>query len=393
MIAGGLQDKIIELSKGLNLLYAGSGKLSSGIARLQAGNADLASGIAALAGGGGQLSGGLSQLSSGAAQLEAGLDQLTNGAGALASGLSSGTGPAGKLANGLGTAETKVAKFRSDLPSPKDLEKLQKQSPGLFDSGYFVLAAIDGAPADDQTQPSFVVNLDRGGTAGQIAVVSRYATDDERTQQLGDDLRVAAERFGAATATETAVGGQAGELTDFATETQSRIALVVLALSAAIAVQLMFALRSIVLPLVAVAFDLLAAAAAFGVIAMLFDSIDPMSIIGVFAAIFGLTIVYEVMLLQRTRDELAQSGDIREALRDALRPTAYAATGAALVTLAAVAPFLATDLLAVRQFGVGIAAAVVFSAFVVRPVLLPAAIELIGRWSWPKITSTPKPAV
>jgi len=148
-----------------------------------------------------------------------------------------------------------------------------------------------------------------------------------------------------------------------------------------------------VLPLVAVAFDLLAAAAAFGVIALLFDSIDPMSIIGIFAAIFGLTIVYEVMLLQRTHDELAESGDIHQALRDALRPTAYAATGAALVTIAAVVPFLFTDLLAVRQFGVGIAAAVVFSAFVVRPVLLPAAIELIGRWSWPKITSTPKPAV
>jgi RND superfamily putative drug exporter len=403
LVAGGMEHTLQELSSGLNRLYSGSGQLQAGIARLRAGNADLATGIGKLAGGGGQLTNGLAKLSAGAGQLEAGLDQLTNGAGALASGLSSGTGPAGQLATGLGTAESKVSKFRSDLPSPKDLDKLQKQSPGLFESGYFVLAAIDGAPTAAQTQPGFVVNLDRGGTAAQIAVVSKYAVDDERTQELGNDLRGELERFAAANATEGAVGGPAGELTDFASETQSRILLVVVALAAAIALWLMIALRSIVMPLVAVALDLLTAAAAFGVLTLLFGGddpllggpgyIDPMSIIGIFAAVFGLTIVYEVMLLQRTRDELARTGDLQAALRAALRPTAYAATGAALVALAAVGPFLATDLLAVRQFGVAFAAAVVLDAFIVRPVLLPAAIALLGHWRSPKITSTPKPAV
>jgi putative drug exporter of the RND superfamily len=154
---------------------------------------------------------------------------------------------------------------------------------------------------------------------------------------------------------------------------------------------------------VAVAFDLLTAAAAFGLLTLLFGGsdpllggpgyIDPMSIIGIFAAVFGLTIVYEVMLLQRTRDELARTGDLHEALTAALRPTAYAATGAALVALAAVGPFLATDLLAVRQFGVAIAAVVLLDAFIVRPVLLPAAIEVLGHLHWPKLTSTPKPVV
>ena len=359
-----------------------------------------------LAAGGGDLTSGLSQLSAGAATLQAGL-------GTLSGKLSGGTGPAGQLAAGLGTAKSKVAKFRSDLPSPKDLEQLQKESPGLFASGYFVLAAIDGASAAAQTQPSFVVNIDRGGSAAQIAVVSRYPAGDPRTQALGDDLRSSAQRFAATTATEAAVGGPAGELTDFASVTQSRIALVIIVLSAAIAVQLMLALRTIVLPLIAVAFDLLTAAAAFGVLALLFSGdnpplggpgfIDPMSIIGIFAAIFGLTIVYEVMLLHRTREEFLECGDAHQALRNALRPTAYAATGAALVALAAVGPFLATDLLAVRQFGVGLAVAVVLDAFIVRPVLLPATVELLGRWGWwpmtrsapvtPTLPSSPTPAV
>ncbi len=406
VIAGGLQKKITELSGGLSRLYAGSGRLQAGIGRLQSGNAELTTGIAALAAGGGDLTSGLSQLSAGAATLQAGL-------GTLSGKLSGGTGPAGQLAAGLGTAKSKVAKFRSDLPSPKDLEQLQKESPGLFASGYFVLAAIDGASAAAQTQPSFVVNIDQGGSAAQIAVVSRYPAGDPRTQALGDDLRSSAQRFAATTATEAAVGGPAGELTDFASVTQSRIALVIIVLSAAIAVQLMLALRTIVLPLIAVAFDLLTAAAAFGVLALLFSGdnpplggpgfIDPMSIIGIFAAIFGLTIVYEVMLLHRTREEFLECGDAHQALRNALRPTAYAATGAALVALAAVGPFLATDLLAVRQFGVGLAVAVVLDAFIVRPVLLPATVELLGRWGWwpmtrsapvtPTLPSSPTPAV
>jgi putative drug exporter of the RND superfamily len=381
-----------ELSVGLSQLYAGSTDLQGGIAKLRKGNSDLAAGIAKLNQGGGQLTTGLGALNDGAAALESGLGQLTSGAGELQSGLAGGQEPTGQLVGGLGKLEAGVAKFRGQLPSTKDLEQLERESPGLFDSGYFVLAAIQGAPAANQDLASFAVNLDRGGNAGQIVVVPRLAANSESTRQLGEDLQTSAAAFAKSTGTETAVGGPAGNLTDFTNETSARIPLVVAVLAVAVALVLMIGLRTVMLPIVAVAFDALTMLATFGAMTLLFGGddpvlggpgyLDPMSIIGIFAAIFGISIAYEVLLLERTREHFAESGDARAALAFGLRRTAAVATGAAAVMVAAAVPFMFSDLINVRQFGVGLAIAVVLDALVVRPVLLPAAVHLLGRRSW-----------
>lgn len=393
VISSAFATQVGQLSTGLAQLYAGSSALTNGISQLQAGNAALAAGIDKLAGGGGQLTNGISALRAGAGQLETGLGQLTSGAGQLAGGLSGGIGPAGQLTGGLGQLEAGVAQFRTTLPSPKDLQRLQKQSPGLFDSGYFVLAAIEGAPPAQRNQATFAVNLTRGGSSGQITVVSRYGAAAPTTQRLGDDLQHEAAAFGAATNTQVAVGGPAGNLGDFTSETKSSIWPVVVGLAVIVSLLLMALLRAIVLPLVAVAFDLLTAAAAFGVVTLLCSGdnppmggpgyVDPMSIIATLAAVFGITIIYEVALLQRTREAFVEDGDAHAALRTGLRGTAAAGTGAALAMLAAIVPFIVVgDLLVVRQVGVGVAAAIILDALIVRPVLLPAAAEVLGRAAW-----------
>jgi X-X-X-Leu-X-X-Gly heptad repeat protein len=391
-VATAFAGQVAQLSTGLAQLYAGSSELTSGISRLKAGNAGLAAGIDKLATGGGQLTNGVTALRNGAAQLEAGLGQLTGGAGQLASGLSSGTGPAGQLATGLGTAHSKVAQFRKSLPSPKDLENLQKQSPGLFDSGYFVLAAIEGAPAAQRNQASFAVNLEQGGNAGQITVVSRYPADDKRTTELGEDLSDATDKFAAQTNTEAALGGPAGSLADFSSEAASSIWPVIAGVSIVILLLLMALLRTVVLPTVAVAFNLLNAAATFGIMTVLFSGdnpplggpgyIDPLSIIAIFVSVFGMTIVFEVLLLSRTRDAFVATGDPHGALRFGLDRTAAMATGAAIAMVAAIVPFAASQLIVARQLGVGVAIVIILDALIVRPVLLPAAVELLGRRSW-----------
>ncbi|HYF27898.1 MAG TPA: MMPL family transporter, partial [Baekduia sp.] len=218
-----------ELAEGFRRLYDGATALQGGIAQLREGNAELAGGISRLAGGGGQLTAGLTALRNGAGQLEAGLGQLTGGAGQLASGLAAGGRPTGELASGLGQLQAGVSKFRGQLPSPKDLEELQAASPGLFDSGYFVLAAIEGAPAAQREQATFAVNLDSGGNAGQIVVTPKQAISAEATQDLAADLQTWAGEFAAQTRTDTAVGGPAGVLADFEDFTASRIWLVVAA--------------------------------------------------------------------------------------------------------------------------------------------------------------------
>ena len=391
-VSNAFADQVADLSTGLAQLYAGSTELTNGIAQLRDGNGQLAGGIQELSTGGGQLTGGVTALRDGAAKLEAGLGQLTTGTGQLASGLQAGTGPSGELAGGLGTLQSGVAKFRSSLPSPKQLEQLQRQSPGLFDSGYFVLAAVAGASALERETASFAVNLTRGGTAGQITIVSRTDASSDATRRLGEDLQSKVDALAAHTGTQAALGGPAGQLGDFTSETAARIWPVVLVLSAAVALLLMAFLRAVILPLIAVAFDLLATAATFGLLWLLFGGdnpplggpgyLDPMSVIGIFAAVFGLTIVYEVVLLQRTREDLATTKNPLQAIRAGLRETAAPATGAAMVMLAAIVPFATTDLITVRQFGVGVALAVLIDALIVRPVLLPAAATVLGRAGW-----------
>ena len=401
-VAAAFAGQLPKLSAGLAQLNTGTSDLADGLAALKDGNAQLATGIDKLASGGGQLTGGIDQLRNGAAQLETGLGTLTGGAGQLASALQSGTGPTGELVSGLGLAEGKVPKFSRALPSPEDLQELQRESPKLFDSGYFVLAAVAGATYDQRSVAGFAVNVERGGTAGQITIVSKTPADSDATQDLGERLRILSDEFAQDTRTEVAVGGPAGALVDFETETLSRLWPAIIAVAGAVALMLMVALRAVLLPIAAVLLDLLTIAAGFGAMSLLFVGedpvlggpgyIDPMSIIGLFAMVFGLTIVYEMVLMHRARERYVAGEGTEESLRSGLRDTAAAATGAAAVMVAAAIPFMFEQLVTVRQFGVGVAVVVIIDALIVRPVLLPAAMEVLGRrgW-WPTRPAAPAP--
>lgn len=401
-VADAFAGQVATLSSGLQQLYAGSTELEKGIGQLKNGNSQLVAGMGKLSGGGEDLTSGLAELRDGASQLENGLGQLTGGAGELQGGLSSGQGPTGELVSGLGQLEAGVSTFRKDLPSPKDLEKLQRQSPGLFNSGYFVLAALSGATAADRNQATFAVNLEKGGNAGQIVVVSKESASATGTQELGERLADTADQFAKSTGLQVAVGGPAGNLSDFTSETSSRIMPAVIGVAIAVALLLMALLRAILIPLAAVVWNLLTVAATFGVLTVLYSGddpllggpgyIDPMSIIGIFAGVFGISIVYQVALLERARERFVETGDPDDALREGLSHTAYAATGASLAMVAAAIPFAFSSLSSVRQFGIGVAVVVVLDALIVRPVLLPASAELLGRLGWwPTGRNLPKP--
>jgi RND superfamily putative drug exporter len=391
-LASTIYTQTTYLANILGELATGAGKLQAGIAKLRAGNVQLAAGVAKLSGGGGQLTTGLTELRNGAGALETGLAQLTNGAGQLQSGLAGGVSPTGQLVNGLGQLQAGVAKFSTTLPSPKQIEELNEKSPGLFNSGYFLLAAVEGAQPASANAATFAVNVARGGSAGQIVVISRYESADPRTAALGDRLVAQTKRFAVQNHLATAVGGPAGNLQDFTSATNDRLPLVIVALALAVALALGIGLRAVGLPVAAVLALLLTAAATFGVMQLLFGGsnpplggpgyLDPMSIVGIFTAVFGISLVYQVVLLARAREEIAAGAGVDSAIDTALRKTAAASTGTGLLMIAAVIPFATTELMTVRTFGVGIAIAVTLDTFLVRPVLLPAAVEVLGRWSW-----------
>ena len=116
----------------------------------------------------------------------------------------------------------------------------------------------------------------RNPSAGQITVIAKQGADVQATRDLGVDLQRRVDAIAAATGTQAAVGGPAGELGDFTTETTSRILAVVIALAVALALLLMVMLRAVALPLAAIAFDLLVTAATFGVMELLFAGDDPL---------------------------------------------------------------------------------------------------------------------
>ena len=391
-LAGTVASQAPALVAGLNQLHTGAAQLQQGIGQLHAGNAQLAGGIAQLSSGGGQLTTGLTQLTAGAGALQIGLGQLTNGAGELATGLAGGVGPAGQLTTGLGTMQAAVIKARGQIPSTAQLRELERQSPGIFNSGYFVLAAVEGAQASSRNAATFAINLLRGGTAGQIIVVSKYQASDARTAALGSRLATLAQGFGATSNTQVAIGGPAGNLGDLTSVTKSRLWLDVAAVSIVLTLVLMVALRALLLPLVATFASLLVTAATFGVLALLFGGsaaplggpgyLDPITIISVFTLAFAISVTFSTLLLMRTREAFVSGRGAHEAARIGLRETAAASTGAGLAMVAALIPFSTTELLNVRALGIGVAVAVLLDVLIVRPVLLPAAAAAIGRRGW-----------
>jgi X-X-X-Leu-X-X-Gly heptad repeat protein len=389
--AAGVASQIKLLAPQLTAAANGAAQLAAGIKQLHAGNAQLAAGMAKLAGGGSQLNTGLGALTNGAGQLQSGLALLSGGAGSLATGLAGGVGPAGQLTAGLGVMQAAVAKSRGQISSTAALKQLFQQSPGMFSSGYFVLAAVAGAPAVQRTDATFTINLLRGGNADQILVVSKYPSNDARTAALGSTLAKLSQSYARTHDAEVAIGGPAGNLGDLTSVTKSRVWLDILVLALAMVTVLGIALRAVVLPVVATAFSLLVAGASFGVLQLLLGGsnpplggpgyLDPMTIIGAFTVIFGVTVTFSTILLMRTREIYVEAPG-RRAIAIALARTAAAVTGAGLVMIAALVPFAISQLINLRAFGIGVAVAVLLDILLVRPVLLPAAEVVLGRFGW-----------
>jgi RND superfamily putative drug exporter len=156
------------------------------------------------------------------------------------------------------------------------------------------------------------------------------------------------------------------------------------------------AFRSIVLPAKAILLNLLSVGAAYGLLVLVFqlgvgnelfgfqqvDIIEAWVPLFLFAVLFGLSMDYQVFLLSRIRERFTQSGDNDGAISFGVGSTARLITGAALIIIAVFAGFARGDLVMFQQMGFGVAAALLIDATIVRSVLVPASMKLLGRWNW-----------
>jgi RND superfamily putative drug exporter len=266
-----------------------------------------------------------------------------------------------------------------------------------------VLDRLGAAIADDPGVDSVAepqVNDD--GTAAVLQVVPASSPQDQATTELVHHLRddvipATLDRAGnAADGVTVYVGGQTAMFIDLSDKVESRLLWFIGAVILLSVLLLMVVFRSIAVPLKAAVMNLLSIGAAYGVIVAVFQwgwlrdvfgvettvpiiSFIPMML---FAILFGLSMDYEVFLLSRVREEYLHHRDNDRAVIEGISATARVITSAALIMISVFAAFVLSPEPTIKMFGLGLAVAVLIDATVVRVVLVPATMKLLGDRNW-----------
>jgi RND superfamily putative drug exporter len=213
-----------------------------------------------------------------------------------------------------------------------------------------------------------------------------------RPYHLRDDVLPAAT---AGTGLDIAVSGTVAATVDFSEYLTARLPAFIAVVLALSFVLLMLVFRSLLVPLKAVVMNLLSIGAAYGVVTAIFQwgwlgslinvepaPIEPFVPMMMFAILFGLSMDYEVFLLSRVREEYLRSGDSRGSVADGLAATARVISAAAIIMVVVFGSFLGESDRIIKLFGIGLASAVALDATVVRMLLVPATMELLGDANW-----------
>jgi putative drug exporter of the RND superfamily len=288
------------------------------------------------------------------------------------------------LVDGFGPGFNGPMLLAVDMPGgQRDLSTVQ----GLADR-------LEGTPGVAfATQPQ---TNDAGNTA-ILQVFPNSSPQSKETADLVDRLRNdVIPPVTRGTDVDVKVGGLTAGATDYSNYTAERLPVFIGLVLLLSFVLLMVVFRSVLVPLKAVIMNLLSIGAAYGVIVAVFQWGWGKDLIGVakagpveawapmmlFAIVFGLSMDYEVFLLSRMREEYDRTGNNATAVADGLAATARVITAAALIMILVFSAFVLGDDRAIKLFGFGLAIAVFLDATIVRLILVPATMELLGDWNW-----------
>ena len=386
-VATYINSTIVEMHRVSNEM----GRLIAGLYKLHKGTNTLAHGANKLAKAAGGLGEGLERLSSGTTALVKGLTQLSGGAEALEQNLAEGVPKSEPLETGLEEASVQVLEGKTKIN--RQATKVAQTTPGLFNSGYFVLSALDGTPPATRTRVGQTIDLNRGGQAASMVVFPNYEFNSPGSIELNKKLNTAAGELAQDASLETGVAGGAAQLNDYSQIIRDRIPLIIAVITLVTFLVLVVILRAVLLAAIAVGLNLLSVSVAFGVLTILFhvpqdwplgghEYVEGVGACMIFALVFGLSIDYAVFLLSRMRERYEAGDDNATAVRFGLEKTARVITGAAAIMLAVFVVFAGASIATVSQLGIGLTVAVVLDATVVRIVLLPALMLLLGDRVW-----------
>jgi len=314
---------------------------------------------------------------------------------------------------GLHTAAFSTDALPRSLPIMKTYDRIQEAFPG---NG---IPAVVAVQADDVTTPSVAGQIDslqRKALATReferpvsvsVSPNRRVATidlpmvgsgTDDRSERALGTLRntIVPSTVGTLEGTKAYVTGQTAQSKDFNDVMKSHAPLVFAFVLFLAFVLLLVTFRSIVIPIKAIVLNLLSVGAAYGVLVLVFQNHWAESILGfkstggitawlpifLFVILFGLSMDYHVFILSRIREAFDRGMKTEDAVAHGIKTTAGTVTSAAVVMVAVFAIFATLSMLDFKQMGIGLAVAVLIDATIVRAVLLPATMKLLGDWNW-----------
>jgi RND superfamily putative drug exporter len=239
--------------------------------------------------------------------------------------------------------------------------------------------------------------LDKMGTVAVFTVISKSEPWANETVDLVENLRetVIPEAL-KGTQASSYVGGQTAGYIDLATQISDKLPLMIAIVVGLSFIVLLVAFRSLLVPIKAAAMNLLSVAAAYGVVTAVFQLGWGSSLIGLdhsipivsfvpllmFAILFGLSMDYEVFLLTQMREHFKEYGDEKRAVVEGLANTGRVITSAAAIMVCVFTSFVLSGNPVVKEFGVGLAVAIAIDSTVVRCLLVPAVMVLLGKRAW-----------
>ena len=244
-----------------------------------------------------------------------------------------------------------------------------------------------------------LINLASGGDVAVIRAVPRWSPDSPGPLQLVTRVRdvmvpnvLETQHVNA----EVLVGGLSAQIVDITAESLRKLPVVVGLVVVLSFVLLALVFRSIAIPIKAILMNVLGITAAYGLLVVVFQEgagarLFDFQVTGTtqvylplltFAVLFGLSMDYEVFLLGRIKEEWEKTGDNQTAVERGLQRTGAVITAAAAIMVSVFAAFTFARLTEVKTLGFSLAAAVLIDATLIRIILVPAAMQLLGRWNW-----------
>jgi uncharacterized membrane protein YdfJ with MMPL/SSD domain len=331
----------------------------------------------------------------------------------LAAALSAGVLVALALpALGMKTVVPGVDALPQDLGAVQTYNRLQTAFPGEQEPAIVVVKAesIDGevetaiadlrrrAIASGAAHEPITTDVNAAGTVARITLPIAGNGSNEASYDALRTLRedVVPSTVGALKGVEAGVTGETASSKDFGDAVRGKAPLVFAFVLALAFLLMLVAFRSVVIALKTIVLNLLSVAAAYGVLVLVFQYGVGKDLLGfeytegvmawlpvfLFVILFGLSMDYHVFILSRIREAYDRGMRTEDAIAHGIKTTAGVVTSAAVVMVFVFSIFATLSLIMMKQFGVGLATAVLIDATIVRGVLLPATMKLLGEWNW-----------